>query len=180
VQSDQITEILNKTNIDQEAWEAILPIVYNQLKIMARNVKFNHKKNQNLNTTSLVHEAYIKMKNKNHLNVDGTKHFYHIAAQAMRQILVNAAKDKLCLKRNAKQMTLDMNNISNDSEADFMVKLDEIIESIEESHGRLADVFQFKYFLGFSEIEIADTMGVDVRTIRRDWLIVKKIIQEII
>ncbi|HHL31428.1 MAG TPA: hypothetical protein ENJ41_02505, partial [Oceanospirillales bacterium] len=68
----QITEILNKDKIDAETWNQVLPIVYNQLKMIARNVKFGHRKQQNLNTTSLVHEAYIKMKNHKALSVQGT------------------------------------------------------------------------------------------------------------
>jgi len=98
----------------------------------------------------------------------------------MRQILVNTAKEKLCLKRNAKQLTLDVSELANSSEADFMIKLNEIVDSIEGSHPRLAQVFQFKYFLGFTEHEISEVLGVNNRTIRRDWLTVKRVIQEII
>ena len=75
---------------------------------------------------------------------------------------------------------MDVSEISSQSEASFMIKLNEILESIEQSHGRLAEVFHFKFFLGFSEQEIADTLEVNVRTIRRDWLTVKKIVQEIV
>jgi len=165
---------------DVSAMDNLMPIIYPDLKRIASGIR--HKQmvvSRTLNTTSLVNEAWLKL-NKYGIKAENRKHFFCIIAKAMRQILINSAKEKLCLKRNAKQMTLDVSNLATDSEAQLMLQIDEIIESIEESHGRLAEVFQFKYFLGFSEIEIADTLGVDVRTIRRDWLTVKKIIQEIL
>ncbi len=165
---------------DVRAMDSLMPIIYPDLKRIASGIR--HKQmvvSKTLNTTSLVNEAWLKL-NKYGIKAESRKHFFCIIAKAMRHILVNSAKEKLCLKRNAKQMTLDVANLATDSEAQLMIQIDEIIESIEESHGRLAEVFQFKYFLGFSEIEIAQTLDVDVRTIRRDWLTVKKIIQEII
>jgi len=165
---------------DISAMDKLMPIIYPDLKRIASGIR--HKQmvvSKTLNTTSLVNEAWLKL-NKYGIKAESRKHFFCIIAKAMRQILVNSAKEKLCLKRNAKQMTLDISNLATNSDAQLMIQIDEIVESIEESHGRLAEVFQFKYFLGFSEIEIAETLGVDVRTIRRDWLTVKKIIQEIV
>ena len=165
---------------DNNAMDKLMPIIYPDLKRIASGIR--HKQmvvSKTLNTTSLVNEAWLKL-NKYGIKAESRKHFFCIVAKAMRQILVNSAKEKLCLKRNAKQMTLDVSNIATDSDAQMMIQIDEIIESIEQSHGRLAEVFQFKYFLGFSEIEIAETLDVNVRTIRRDWLTVKKVVQEII
>ncbi len=71
----QLTEILNRENIDENTWNQIFPIVYQQMKVLAKNVKFGHKKNTVLNTTSLVHEAYIKLQSNKDLNVQGSKHF---------------------------------------------------------------------------------------------------------
>lgn len=177
----EITLLIGKASSgDNSAMDSLMPLIYPDLKRIASGIR--HKQmvvSKTLNTTSLVNEAWLKL-NKYGIKAETRKHFFCIIAKAMRQILVNSAKQKLCLKRNAKQMTLDVSNLATDSDAQLMIKINEIIESIEESHGRLADVFQFKYFLGFPEIEIAQILDVDVRTIRRDWLTVKKIIQEII
>ena len=178
---NEITLLISEASTgDNNAMDRLMPIIYPDLKRIATGIR--HKQmlvSKTLNTTSLVNEAWLKL-NKYGIKAENRKHFFCIIAKAMRQILVNSAKEKLCMKRNAQQMTLDVSNIATDSEAQLMVQMDEIISSIEESHSRLAEVFQFKYFLGFSETEIADTLDVNVRTIRRDWLIVKKIIQEII
>ena len=178
---NEVTLLLGQASKgDNLALDQLMPIIYPDLKRIASGIR--HKQmvvSKTLNTTSLVNEAWLKL-NKYGIKAESRKHFFCIIAKAMRQILVNSAKEKLCLKRNAKQMTLDVSNLATDSDAQMMIQIDEIIESIEESHGRLAEVFQFKYFLGFSEIEIAQTLGVDVRTIRRDWLTVRKIIQDII
>lgn len=178
---NEITLLIGQASSgNNAAMDSLMPIIYPDLKRIASGIR--HKQmvvSKTLNTTSLVNEAWLKL-NKYGIKAESRKHFFCIVAKAMRQILVNSAREKLCLKRNAKQMTLDVSNLATDSDAQLMIQIDEIIESIEESHGRLAEVFQFKYFLGFSEIEIAQTLDVDVRTIRRDWLTVKKIIQEII
>ncbi len=177
----EITLLIGKASSgDNGAMDSLMPLIYPDLKRIASGIR--HKQmvvSKTLNTTSLVNEAWLKL-NKYGIKAESRKHFFCIIAKAMRQILVNSAKEKLCLKRDAKKLTLDVSNLATESEAQFMLKLEEIIKSIEESHGRLAEVFQFKYFLGFSEVEIAETLDVNIRTIRRDWLTVKKIIQEII
>lgn len=178
---NEITMLIGRASSgDIRAMDSLMPLIYPDLKRIASGIR--HKQmvvSRTLNTTSLVNEVWLKL-NKYGIKAESRKHFFCIVAKAMRQILVNSAKEKLCLKRNAKQMTLDVSNIASDSEAQLMIQLGEVIESIEESHDRLAQVFQLKYFLGFSEIEIADTLDVNIRTVRRDWLTVKKIIQEIL
>ena len=177
----EITVLLDQASSGNDmALDQLIPIIYPDLKRIASGVR--HKQlavSRTLNTTSLVNEAWLRL-NKHGVKAKSRKHFFCITAKAMRQILVNAAQEKLSLKRHANQVTLDVSRIASEPEAEFMLQLNEVVESIEGSHGRLADVFQFKYFLGFSEKEIAETLGVDVRTIRRDWLTVKKIIQEVV
>lgn len=179
---DEITQLISQASEgDDDALDQLIPIVYSDLKRIASGLR--HKQMQvsrTLNTTSLVNEAWLKL-NKYGIRAESRKHFFCIIAKAMRQILVNAAKEKQCLKRNAqREEGFDISDIALDSQAEWMLQLDEIIDSIEQSHGRLAEVFQLKYFLGFTEIEVAETLDVHVRTIRRDWLTVRKIIQEII
>jgi RNA polymerase sigma factor (TIGR02999 family) len=177
----EITLLISKASSgDNSAMDSLMPLIYPDLKRIASGIR--HKQmmiSKTLNTTSLVNEAWLRL-NKYGIKAESRKHFFCIIAKAMRQILVNSAKEKLCIKRKANLHTLDVANIATDSDAQLMIQLNEIIESIEDSYSRLAEVFQFKYFLGFSEIEIADTLNINVRTVRRDWLTVKKIIQEIV
>jgi len=178
---NEITLLISQASQgDVGALDDLMPIIYPDLKRIASGIR--HKQfvvSKTLNTTSLVNEAWLKLA-KYGIKAESRKHFYCIVAQAMRQILVNAAKDKLYLKRNAEQMTLDASHLGTDSDALMMIQIDEIVETIEETNKRLAEVFQLKYFLGFSEIEISETLNINVRTVRRDWFTVRKIIQEII
>ncbi len=178
---NEITLLISQASSgSSDAMNSLMPIIYGDLKRIATGIR--HKQmvvSKTLNTTSLVNEAWLKL-NKYGIKAESRKHFFCIIAKAMRQIIVNTANEKLSLKRHSKQIDVDVCEISNDSQATWMLQLDEILDSIENSHGRLAEVFQLKYFLGFSELEIADTLNVNVRTIRRDWLSVKKIIQELI
>jgi len=97
----------------------------------------------------------------------------------MRQIIMNSATEKLTQKRQADLVTFDDIDLNKNDDAQWMLQLDTIIKSLETSNKRLAEVFQLKYFLGFTESEIAKLLSVTDRTVRRDWLVVKKIIKEI-
>jgi len=178
---DEITLLISQASDGNDgAMDQLMPIIYPDLKRIASGIR--HKQmvvSRTMNTTSLVNEAWLKL-NKYGIHAESRKHFFCIIAKAMRQIIVNAAVEKQRLKRKSNQVDMDVSEMSSQSEASFMIKLNEILESIEQSHGRLAEVFHFKFFLGFSEQEIADTLEVNVRTIRRDWLTVKKIVQEIV
>ncbi len=174
MQPSKLTELLNKVDIDQDTWESILPIVYNQLKILARNVKFKHKKNLNLNTTSLVHEAYMKIKRNNQLNVNGSKHFYRIAAQAMRQILVDAARKEGAQKRmdNANSQNTQEHNIEINSRmasANEVLEIDEALNNLQEFNPRLADIVTCHFYGGYSFVQISEIMGLSKSTVMRDW-----------
>lgn len=170
----QLTEILNKENIDSDTWNQILPIVYNQLKSIARNVKFGHKKQENLNTTSLVHEAYIKLQKNKKLNIDGTKHFYRLAAMAMRQILVDTARAKLTKKRSqekesgsAERFILEINQqVISFSE---ILEIDKALNNLEELSPRLADVVINHFYGGYTFEQIGQMSNVSKRTVIRDW-----------
>ncbi len=174
MKSVQITEILNKEKIDSDTWNKILPIVYNQLKSIARNVKFGHKANENLNTTSLVHEAYMKLQKNENLNVEGTKHFYRLAAMAMRQILVDAARSKLRKKRTSQEAEFDEQDfiieINNQvTTADEIIEIDKALTSLEELNPRLANVVIDHFYGGYTFEQIGQMENTSKRTVLRDW-----------
>jgi RNA polymerase sigma factor (TIGR02999 family) len=172
MQVAQITKILNKNSINNNTWNEILPIVYNQLKVIARNVKFGHKKQQNLNTTSLVHEAYIKMQKHEKLNIEGTKHFYRLAAMAMRQILVDAARAKLRIKRQQdepenRELTLEINQQIHSSNE--IIEIDKALSNLEELNPRLAEIVVNHFYGGYTFDQIGEMLNISKRTALRDW-----------
>ena len=174
MQEAQITEILNKDKIDSDTWNKILPIVYKQLKAIARNVKFGHKKQENLNTTSLVHEAYIKLQKNQNLTIEGTKHFYKLAALAMRQILVDTARANLSKKRSKEigeddEQThiLAINNqVTTASE---IIEIDYALTQLEKLNPRLADVVINHFYGGYTFEQISEMSQISKRTVVRDW-----------
>ncbi len=174
MQAAQITEILNKESIDSDTWNQILPIVYNQLKAIARNVRFGHQVNENLNTTSLVHEAYMKLQKNENLNVSGTKHFYSLAAMAMRQVLVDAARSKSRKKRSkddasqdGQDFILEINNQV--TTANEIIEIDKALTNLEDLSPRLADVVTKHFYGGYTFEQIAQMSNVSKRTVIRDW-----------
>ena len=174
LQAVQITKILNKSIIDENTWNEILPIVYKQLKVLARGVKHNHKKNLTLNTTSLVHEAYIKLGKGEGFNVNGTHHFYQLAARAMRQILVDNARSKLSQKRTKndtnqteEEYFLEINNQV--TSADEIVEIDKALENLEKFDSQLAEIVIYHFYGGYTFIQIGKMLDLSERTTMRYW-----------
>lgn len=180
LEPNQITMLLDKASLgDNHAIDQLIPIVYPELKIIASSLRHRQFNVSNtLNTTALVNEAWLKL-NKYGVKAKSRKHFYCITAKAMRHILINTAEQKMSQKRHANLHTFDEQNFADESDAQWMLQLNKIINSLEQSNTRLAEVFQLKYFLGFTEVEIAEILGIADRTVRRDWITVKKIIKEI-
>lgn len=174
MKNSQITEILNKDKIDSDTWNQVLPIVYHQLKKIARNVKFGHKKQDNLNTTSLVHEAFIKIQNHNKLSINGTKHFYLLAAKAMRQILVDSARANLASKRTPDESTNSEEDFIlkiNDqiTSADQLLEIDQTLNKLEKLNSQLSDIVINHFYGGYTFKQISEMSDVSERTVIRNW-----------
>jgi len=161
---------------DDQALNDLIPLVYQDLKRIASGIR--HKQmavSKTLNTTSLVNEAWLRLQ-KHGIKAESRKHFFCITAKAMRQILINTAREKLANKRSGNQVTFDDHAMATESEAEWIILLDQILQPIEQQRPRMAKVFQLKYFLGFTEPEIAEVMDISISSVSRDWLTVKKII----
>jgi RNA polymerase sigma factor (TIGR02999 family) len=174
MQAIQITKLLNNSTVDNNTWDEILPIVYNQLKILARSVKHQHKKNLTLNTTSLVHEAYIKLGKGKGFNVNGTRHFYQLAARAMRQILVDNARSKLTQKRSKNESDqteeeyfLEINNQV--TSADEIIEIDKALENLEKLDKQLAEIVTYHFYGGYTFVQIGKMLDLSERTTMRYW-----------
>ena len=174
-QSNQdITYLLNQAENTHNNWDDILPIVYKQLKMMAHNIRSKHKKDNFMNTTSLVHEAFIKIQKNQKLNLKGTKHFYHVAALAMRQIITDTARAKLTFKRNAIEQSLDDENDINindmhTSSFSEILEIDKALDTLREMSPRLADIVTYHFFAGYNFIEVAELLNISESTVIRDW-----------
>ncbi len=174
VSASDITTFLNQHELDKDAWEQILPLVYQQLKHLARQVKSNHQSGQTLNTTALVHDVYLKIKKNGTLNVQGSKHFYRLAAQAMRQILIDAARAKLTAKRQAQvvewedEFTITLLEKPGTTAAELL-SIDQALTELKLMDDGMAQIVELHFFAGYAFSQIADILEVSESTVYRDW-----------
>ena len=163
----------------QSSLDQLIPLIYPDLKLIAASIRrkqFNS--SETLNTTSLVNEAWLRLQ-KYGVQASSRKHFFCIAAQAMRQIMMNAAKAKHSQKRDMAMGSIHDIQIADTESADWLLKLDEVIDAIGNHNKRTQEVFQLKYFLGLEHAEIASILGANIRTVKRDWAGVKQVIKEV-
>jgi len=175
--SDNITQLLNTIDgASVESVNQLLPMVYGELRKRASRELRKERVGHTLNTTALVHEAYIKLvQNPPTENWSGRRHFFAIAARAMRQILVNYARDRSREKRGGKDnpVTLNESVYLSDQKADEIMALDEALVRLEQLNKRQSQVVEYRYFGGYSMEEIAEILEVSLATVNRDWLTAK-------
>jgi RNA polymerase sigma factor (TIGR02999 family) len=157
---------------DSESVQKLLPLVYNELRQLARRELRNERPGHTLNTTALVHEAYLKLvQNPPKEDWAGRKHFFVIAARAMRQILVNYARSRKTDKRGGgnEPITLDEGYFITPEKADDLIGLDEALSRLEKLNERQSKVVECRYFGGYGVEETADILGISPATVKRDW-----------
>lgn len=169
-----LTQYLNKSTISNDDWQKVWLIVYQQLKRLARQVKSNHRVSETLNTTSLVHDVFLKFQKNQVLNVEGKKHFYRMAARAMRQILIDAARAKLTNKRKASlvewddEFSISLQDQKGTSASDLLA-IDAALNALKKSDETLVEIIELHFFTGYTFAEIATILGVSESTVYREW-----------
>jgi RNA polymerase sigma factor (TIGR02999 family) len=150
--------------------DRLFPLVYGELrKIAHRHVASRHK--GTLATTELVHEAYLKLVDQSRAQWRDRAHFFALASAAMRHVLVDRARARATRKRGGEQrrVTLDDDMLSVDNDAESLLVIDDALTRLAEFEPRLARVVECRFYGGLSEEEIAEALGVTVRTVQRDW-----------
>jgi RNA polymerase sigma factor (TIGR02999 family) len=157
---------------DVEAFDRLVGLVYDDLRRLARAQLRRVPPGQTLDTTALVHEAYLKLVDRSRVPWQDRGHFLAVSATAMRQILIDYARGRGSQKRGggAEHTSLDEARVAASDEAERMLELDLALRKLAEVDSRLVRVVECRYFAGFSEQETADAMGVSLRTAQRDWL----------
>lgn len=159
---------------DAGAAEQLLPLVYGELRRIARSQRRRLDPGETLNTTALVHEVYLKLADTGALKVNDRGHFFAIAATAMRQLLVDAARRRGAAKRGGpSQHTGLSSTVAADGEPGEQVvdvlALDAAMSRLGDLEPRLVRLVELRFFAGLSVEETADTMELSPRTVKRDW-----------
>ncbi len=168
---DQVTQLLLAFSGGQrDVLDDLLPVVYEELRGMAHRYLRHERAGHTLNTTALVHEAFLKLVDQNRVAWQNRNHFFAIAATAMRRILVNYAKARQRLKRGGKapKVSLEEAAYLTEEKADELVALDEALAQLEKHNPRRARVIECRYFGGFSVEETAEILDVSTRTVKRE------------
>ncbi len=156
---------------DQTALEKLMPLVYEELRRLARRHMNHQRPGHTLQTTALVNEAYLRLIDASQVQWQNRAHFFAVSAQLMRRILVDFARSRKSLKRGgeARQVTLDDSlEVSSERGAD-LIALDDALNTLGTMNPRQSQIVELRYFGGLSEEEIAEALKISPRTVRRDW-----------
>jgi RNA polymerase sigma factor (TIGR02999 family) len=171
VPPDDVTRLLISLREGRrEALNDLFPLVYEELRAIARR-RMPVGGEQTLGTTALVHEAYLKLFDHTRLTVNDRSHFYALAARAMRQILIDHARRRGAAKRGGDLRRLDLDDatIAVEDRAGELLALDEALQRLARLDERMGQVVELRFFGGLSVDETAEVLGVDPRTVKRDW-----------
>lgn len=168
----EITRLLIKWGEgDAAAANALFPLVYQQLKVVAHARLRLGRGDGTLSTTALVHEAYLKLVDAPGISARERSHFYALASQAMRHILVDYARRRAAKKRghSAERVPIDPDRLAVRERAGEVVALDEGLERLMAISPRLAQIVELRFFGGLSVEETAEVLDSSPRTVNRDW-----------
>jgi RNA polymerase sigma factor (TIGR02999 family) len=157
---------------DPSAFGRLVPLVYDQLRRLARSQRRQGPQARSLDTTALVHEAYLKLAGSPGLRIKDRGHLMAVTACAMRQVLIGRARARLRLKRGSGSdpLPFDEERLPVFVEAEQLLDLDRALDALRRNDERLAQVFECRYFAGLGEEETAEVLGVSLRTVQRGWL----------
>lgn len=156
---------------EADTMERLLPMLYDELRQMAHRQLARERRGHTLQTTALVHEAYLRLVDQTRVTERGRAYFFAAAARAMRQVLVDHARRRKSLKRGGGQspLSLDENQIAVDVFAAELIDLDEGLKRLAALSPRQARVVECRFFGGLSVKETADILEVSYRTVENDW-----------
>lgn len=169
----EITEQLIRIKLgDDDAQEKLYGIVYSKLQQVAAYELSKERKDHTMNRTDLVHETFLKLINLNDIDWKDRRHFFRIAARAMKQILIDHARKKLSSKRGNNPHHIELNEeiIKLNSQSTEIIEISEALEELRKVDERLAEVVDLRFFAGLSMDDIGDVMEISRSTVNRDWV----------
>ena len=171
-EQDSLQELVHRwTDGDSEAFDKVVEIVYDDLRAIAHNHLKQERRDHTLNTTALVHEAYMALAKRTGPDWRGRSQFFALVSKVMRQLLIDHARKRNTLKRGAQDLKvpLDEATVGTRDELDRLLALDEALDQLEQQDEHMARIVECRYFGGMPHGEIAEALGVSVRTVERKW-----------
>jgi RNA polymerase sigma-70 factor, ECF subfamily len=171
--AEEVTRLLQEWGAGNEsAFDKLMPIIYNELRRLASN--FLHKeRSESLQTTELVHEAFFKLTKQHSVNWQNRSHFFAIASQAMRRILIDAARERKAVKREAEKISLDNSPSIPVEVNENLLALDMALQELETFDATQSRIVELRYFGGLTIEETAEVLEISPATVKREWAIAR-------
>jgi RNA polymerase sigma factor (TIGR02999 family) len=157
---------------DRNTFDRLFALVYDDLRQAAHQRLLRHRAGQTLNTTVLVHEAYLRLVDQSRVQWVDRAHFLALASRAMRFVLIDYVRERTAQKRGgaAEIVPLDAVQLAAEERAINLLVLDDALEQLSGYSSRLAELVEYRFFGGLTYEEIAETTGLSVPTVKRDWV----------
>jgi len=171
--SSQVTELLVRwRGGDRQALDVLLPLVYDELRRIAHHYLRNERSDHTLQSTALVNEAYVRMVVQDFPQWQNRAHFFAVAAQLMRQILVDYARSRRAAKRGGSVCRLALEEADEQPQpVDVdVIALDEALQTLAQMDPQQCRVVELKFFAGLSTEDTAEVLGISPSTVKRDWI----------
>ena len=174
--TEQVTQLLiDWSNGDKAAVDKLIPLVYDELRRLARYYMRRERAGATLQTTALVNEAYLRLVDQKKVQWQNRAHFFAIAAQLMRRILIDRARKRYNSKRggDVRKVSLDQAAIVSTGRSSDLVALDEALTDLEAIDQRKSKVVELRFFGGLNIEETAEVMSISPATVQREWSMAK-------
>jgi RNA polymerase sigma factor (TIGR02999 family) len=180
---DEVTRILRQIDHRADAAEELLPLVYEQLRAIAQRRMREERAGHTLQATALVHEAFVKLVGGGEgPGWESRAHFFRVAAEAMRRILIDHARKRKSVKRGggATPIPLSVVDLAAEHDPAQIMALNEALETLESEDARAAEVVKLRFFAGLSVEETAEAIGISERTAMREWAFARARLYELL
>jgi RNA polymerase sigma factor (TIGR02999 family) len=178
-QQDEVTRLLDALQHgDRAALDRLVPLVYEELRALAHGQRQRWQGDHTLDTTALIHEAYLKLVDQSRVSWESRAHFLATAAKAMRHILINYARDRRAQKRGGDQPKLSLEELSegmegtavlSDDRAELLIALDAALTKLEHVNERQSRIVECRFFGGLTIEETAAALGISTASVSRGW-----------
>ena len=171
--ADSLTDLIRRAQGgDEAALRIVFDATYAELRVLARARLRKGSRNTLLDTTSLVHEAFLRFADAGRLHIGDRQHFLRYASHVMRSVIVDFVRERIAQRRGGGAVHVTLNSeigdVTGAAESEIL-NVHEALEELAQHDARLVQVVEMRYFAGMTETEIAAALGVNDRTVRRDW-----------